>query len=87
MNAYVESRLHTADEPIWQTSDPFDLCTDSAAIQQPSLLQADAKLGNEERRRKRQETHRARRESRKQQCQGELLSDADHDDIFGKSPR
>ena len=77
----------TADEPIWQTSDPFDLCTDGAAVQQPSSLQASPKLESEERRRKRQEMYRARRESRKQQRQSELLSDADHDDIFQESPR
>lgn len=76
-----------ADDPIWQTSDPFDLCTSDTATQQPSVAETDPKLQAEERRRKRQEAYRARREAKRQQRQGELLSDSDHNDIFRESPR
>lgn len=76
-----------ADDPIWQTSDPFDLCSSDTASQQPSEAAADPKLQAEDRRRKRQEAYRARKDARKQKHQGELLSDLNHDDIFRESPR
>lgn len=77
----------TADDPIWQTSDPFDLCSSDTASQWPTSAAKDPALLAEERRRKRQEAYRTRKEARKQQHQGRLLSDLDHDDIFRESPR
>ena len=78
----------TVDDLIWKMSDPFDLCSSDTASQQPSAAAAaDPKLQAEDRRQKRQEAYRARKEARKQQHQGELLSDLDHDDIFRESTR
>ncbi len=73
----------TADEPLWTTTDPFDICSDATESAQAAQPQVDAKSQMEERRRKRQEAYRHRRELRKQQQQGVLLDDIDHQDVFG----
>ncbi|KAL0039942.1 hypothetical protein WJX77_012320 [Trebouxia sp. C0004] len=70
------------DEPLWTTADPFNFCSDATESVQGAQPQADAKSQMEERRRKRQEAYRQRRELRKQQRQGVLLHDVDHQDIF-----
>ncbi|KAL3143285.1 hypothetical protein ABBQ38_002127 [Trebouxia sp. C0009 RCD-2024] len=73
----------TQDDPIWPTSDPFDLWTSDTADPRPSLAKTDPKPQVAERRRRRQEAYRAQRRQR----HGELLGDLDHDDIFRESPR
>ncbi len=77
-----------SDEPLWATSDPFDICADPTASGEADEPHNDAKNLVEERRRKRQEAYRMRRELRKQQRQGVLVNGLDNDaDVFSRPPR